>query len=96
MPIASIKNPAPQVVSATDSVDGCAGGFDLVVALEVPDDANRSDVVRTVEVKDPIRDLSSSLIWVVMGNGAAADQSLAPEFSVSISPDVEGRSGIPQ
>lgn len=84
---------ASQAVSPTDSVDGCIRGLDLMVALEVPDDADWPHVVGTAQVKDPIYDFLRILVWVVMANRPAADQSLLPEFSVSTSPDVEGRSG---
>ena len=59
-------------MSPTDPIDGRIGGLDVVVALEVPHDPERSHVVGPTQVQDLFRHIIGGLVRVVVGAAAPA------------------------
>ena len=87
---------AVQTVPLADPIDGCVRGLDAVVALEVPDDAQRPHVVRPPQVEDLLHDLFGRLVRVVVGTAPPALQTLVAELAVSTPPQLERRSRDPE
>jgi hypothetical protein len=74
-----------------DAVNGGVGRLDVVIALQVPDDANRPHVVCPTQVKDFLDDVIGCLVRVVVRTAPAARESGFAELAVPVSPEVEGR-----
>ena len=48
------------------AIHGCVRGLDVVVALKVPNDANRSHVIGPAQVQDLLNHLIGRLVRVVV------------------------------
>ena len=49
---------AVQSMTLEGAIDSCVGDFDGVIALQVPDDPDRSEMIRSSKMKDLLFDLS--------------------------------------
>jgi hypothetical protein len=55
-----------EAMSLAHAIDGCVGSSDVMVSLQVPNDAYRPHVVRAAEIQDLLDDLVRSLVGMVV------------------------------
>ena len=67
-----------------------------MVALQVPDDANRTHVIRPAKVQDLLDDLVRCLVRMIVRTVLTTREPGFAELAVSISPEVERRSRNPE
>jgi hypothetical protein len=72
------------------------GRLDVVVALEMPDDPDRSHVIGPTQVQDLLDDFTRRLVRMVMRAAFAAVQPLVAELAISVSLDIEPGSCDPR
>ena len=70
----SIGEPV-QTVPLAHAVHGCVRGLDVVVALQVPNDANGSHVIRATQIQDLLNDLPGGLVGGGCGGSRTSDSS---------------------
>jgi len=85
----SVREPG-HAMPLADAVDRGIGGLDVVVALEIPGNADRPHVIGPSQVQDLFNDLIGRLVGVIVRAAPAAFQALVAELSISISPEIEG------
>ena len=78
-----------EVMPFSDAVHRRIRSLDVEVALEIPDDANRSHRVRPTEVQDLLDHLVGRLVRVVVGASPSPRKSGFAELSLSVSPQIE-------
>jgi hypothetical protein len=75
-----------------DPIDRCIRSLDVVIALQIPDDSDRSHVVGPAQVQDLFNDLIRRLVGGLVRTAASAFQPLVTKFAISVSPFIERRS----
>ena len=85
-----------EAMPLADPIDGRVGCLDVVVALQVPDNAYRPHVVGPAQVQNLVHDLISRFVRVIVGAAPPTSQPLLAEFTISVPPEVAGRSRDPE
>jgi hypothetical protein len=78
-------------VPLADAVHGRVGSLDVVIALQVPDDANGTHVIRPPKGKDLFDHLIRRLVRMIMRTVLAPREPGFAKLAVPVSPQVESR-----
>ena len=75
-----------------DAIHGRIRSLDVVVPLQVPDDPDRTHVIRPTKVKDLLDHLVGRLIRMIVRALPPTREAGFAALAVPVSPEVEGRS----
>jgi hypothetical protein len=76
-------------MALADAIDRGIRGLDVVIALEIPGNADRPHVIRPSKVQDLFDDLIGRLVRVIVRATLPALQTLIAELAISVSPFIE-------
>lgn len=75
----SARQPA-HAIALEDSADACFGNCDVVIAREIPDDADRPEVIRAAQMQDLVGDLRRCPVDRILGDRLGVDEPGFAEF----------------
>lgn len=83
-------------MSLERSIDTRIGHFDAVIALQIPDDPDRAEVILAPEMEDLLFDLRRHLVRMIMWHGPFCRQVSFATFRVSFAPSIKTGAANPE
>ena len=93
---ASAAREAVQPMAAQDARNRGVRQFDVVIALQVPDDPHRAEVILAPKIKYLVLALRRRPIGMPLGNGRRVDQASFATLRIGLTPTVEAGSTYPE
>jgi hypothetical protein len=94
----SQSRPARQAVQSMaleGAIGTCIGDFDGRIALQLPDNPDRSEMILAPEVKDLLFDFSGHFIWMIMWHKTGDEQASLTLVCLGLAPSIKARSPNP-
>src|SRR6056297_2989945 len=93
---ASAAREAVQPMAAQDARNRGVRHFDVVIALQVPDDPHRAEMILAPKIKHLVLALRRRPIGMPLGNGRRVDQASFAALRIGLTPTVEAGSTYPE